>query len=233
MMSVMLLYSLRKRAKWMRGMGQVRYWFRAHMIFGIVGPVVILFHCNFQLGSQNSNIAFFSMLLVATSGVIGRYIYGRIHYGVYGSKMTLQQLLQDDYIARHELSQLFEINPELYEQIKKYDGILQTKTRGIIASFLRLWRLNIQTRHSYCLTRRLLIKSCRQKAVEEVWKQQKIKDTIEKGTVYLKAHFMTVRKLAGLTFFESLFSLWHILHLPLFFMLVVTVIIHIIAVHFF
>ena len=233
MMLVMLFYSLRKRTKWMREWGAIRHWFRVHMILGIIGPVLILFHCNFQLGSQNGNIALFSMLLVAASGIIGRYIYGRIHYGVYGSEATLQQLQQDKLIARYELSRLFEISPQLYEKIKKYDDVLQSESPGLMTSFFQLWRLNIQTRQSYRLARRLLIKSCQQLAVEEGLKRSKIKELINSGTVYLKAHFMTVRKIAGLTFFERLFSLWHILHVPLFFMLIFTAFVHVIAVHMF
>lgn len=231
MMLVMLLYSLRKRVKWMRGWAPIRYWFSIHMMLGIIGPVLILFHCNFQLGSQNSNIALFSMLLVAASGVVGRYLYGRIHFGLYGSKMTLQQLQQDKLIADHGLTQLIEISPILDKKIKKYDEVLENESHGLIQSFFRIWRLHIQTRYSYRVARRALIKACKQLAAEEGWRRKKRKETIYNGTVYLNAHFLTVRKIAEISFFEKLFSLWHILHVPLFWMLIVTATIHILAVH--
>jgi len=47
----------------------------------------------------------------------------------------------------------------------------------------------------------------------------------------LRRHLSQVRKVSHLSFFERLFSLWHILHLPFFFMLVISAIVHIIAVH--
>jgi uncharacterized membrane protein YidH (DUF202 family) len=50
-------------------------WFRLHVILGVAGPVLILFHCNFRLGALNSNVALFSMGAVVASGVIGRYLY--------------------------------------------------------------------------------------------------------------------------------------------------------------
>lgn len=231
MMLVMLLYSLRKRVKWMREWGPIRYWFSIHMMLGIMGPVLILFHCNFQLGSQNSNIALFSMLLVAASGIVGRYLYGRIHFGLYGKVMTLQQLKEDKLIARHELSRLFEISPQLDKKVKKYDHIVHGESEGLLKSFIRIWGLHIQTRHSYHVARRALIKACKQLAAEEGWQRKKIKQTVYNGTVYLNAHFLTVRKIAEISFFEKLFSLWHILHVPLFWMLIVTATIHIIAVH--
>ena len=40
-----------------------------------------------------------------------------------------------------------------------------------------------------------------------------------------------VRKTAHLSFFERLFSLWHILHLPFFFMLMISAVVHILAVN--
>ncbi len=58
----------------------------------MVGPVLILFHANFSLGATNSNVALFSMLLVAGSGVVGRYIYTRLHARLEGHEDTLEQL---------------------------------------------------------------------------------------------------------------------------------------------
>ena len=90
-----LAYPLRKRSKSMRRMGSATSWFRLHMILGIVGPILILYHSNFSLGATNSNVALFTLLAVAASGVIGRYFYGRIHRGLYGTHADLTDLLTD------------------------------------------------------------------------------------------------------------------------------------------
>ena len=95
LMLLLLLYPLRKHMRWTRLLGPVRHWFRAHMLMGVIGPVCILYHCNFRLGSMNGNIALFSMLLVALSGLTGRYFYTRIHYGLYGQKADLALLGSD------------------------------------------------------------------------------------------------------------------------------------------
>jgi hypothetical protein len=44
-------------------------------------------------------------------------------------------------------------------------------------------------------------------------------------------HIDSVRRVAELSTYERLFSLWHVLHLPLFFMLLVAGIAHVIAVN--
>jgi len=233
MMLVMLLYSLRKRAKWMRKWGPVRYWFRTHMILGVYGPVLILYHCNFQLGSQNSNIALFSMLVVAASGIVGRYFYGKIHYGLYGNKVTIKQLEQDQLITRFELSRLFEISPELHEKLKKYDNIKTSDSSGLIKSFFNVLSLSFRTRRSYARARQKLKKACRIAAKKDHWDRGEYRKVMANGENYLNAYYTTIRKIAGFAFFERLFSLWHVLHVPLFFMLIITASIHVLAVHWF
>src|SRR5271168_1424255 len=92
MMLLLLVYSARKRYSWLRWMGGIPAWFEFHMVLGVVGPVLILFHANFHTGATNSNVALFSMLLVAGSGVVGRYIYTRLHARFESHEDTLEQL---------------------------------------------------------------------------------------------------------------------------------------------
>ena len=81
-----------KRAPWLRWMGGVPVWFDIHMTLGLVGPVLVLFHANFSLGATNSNVALICMLVVAGSGVIGRYMYTRLHAHMDGKEVTFEQL---------------------------------------------------------------------------------------------------------------------------------------------
>jgi len=57
MMVLLLVYSARKRVSWLRWLGGIPAWFEFHMVLGIVGPILVLFHCNFSLGATNSNVA--------------------------------------------------------------------------------------------------------------------------------------------------------------------------------
>ena len=56
MMLLLLFYPLRKRFRILRHLGKIPDWFRLHMVLGILGPTLILFHGNFKLGSLNSNV---------------------------------------------------------------------------------------------------------------------------------------------------------------------------------
>ena len=73
MMLLLLIYPLKKRFPQSKLLFfSTRNWFRIHMMLGIVGPLLVLFHCNFSLGSTNSNITLASMILMVSSGLFGR-----------------------------------------------------------------------------------------------------------------------------------------------------------------
>src|SRR5262245_13252078 len=91
-MLLLLGYPLRKRLPTLKALGSVTSWFRLHMMLGVIGPALILLHANFKLGSLNSNVALLAMLTVASSGLVGRYLYGRIHQGLYGRRAHIAEL---------------------------------------------------------------------------------------------------------------------------------------------
>ncbi len=95
LMLILLLYPLRKRLRFMSGWLNLKSWFQLHMLLGVLGPLCILLHSNFRLGSTNSTVALVCMLLVAGSGLVGRYLYGKFHFGLYGQQVGLQQIKTD------------------------------------------------------------------------------------------------------------------------------------------
>src|SRR5512139_1944304 len=88
-MLTLFLYPLRKRVGFMRNMGVLPAWFKWHMVFGILGPALIMFHSTFHIGSVNAGVALICMLLVSGSGIFGRFFYTKIHHGLYGRQASL------------------------------------------------------------------------------------------------------------------------------------------------
>ena len=67
LMLILFLYPLRKHVRWLHAAGPLREWLNFHMLLGICGPLCILFHAQFQIGSVNAAVAMTSMLVVAAS----------------------------------------------------------------------------------------------------------------------------------------------------------------------
>ncbi|HJV61433.1 MAG TPA: hypothetical protein VJ743_10850, partial [Albitalea sp.] len=73
-MLLLFSYPLRKYVRVLHRWGQVKWWFWVHMALGITGPLLILVHSTFRVGSLNAAVALYSMLIVALSGIVGRFI---------------------------------------------------------------------------------------------------------------------------------------------------------------
>ena len=230
LMALLLLYPLRKRLRFMQRWGSVRYWFSTHMLFGIIGPVLILYHSNFHLGATNSNVAMFCMLLVASSGLVGRYFYTRIHFGLYGQRATLDELRKDLHATRQNLGMHNKLSPRIIEHMKGYERIM-LKKRFYLLHLVMLPVLYVRARRQLSRLRQELKKELRILAKQHKWNRKMMKAQMGETLYLLREYIQCVRKTGQLTLYARLFSLWHILHFPLFIMLVIAGIIHVIAVH--
>lgn len=231
LMLLLFLYSARKRIPWLKLMGPTAGWFRYHMVLGVLGPLCILYHANFGLGATNSNIALFSMLTVAGSGLIGRYIYARIHHGLYGSKLSLGELRKGAESLRAN-GGAFTFLPELV-------GRLESAERRLLASsgkmpLLGIAKLMATAAVSFAERQRLhgyVRRSLREAAAQSKTVAAQRKRLRRTAFLYIDRRLAATRRVASFEAYERLFSLWHALHLPLIFLMLVAGTVHVIAVH--
>jgi len=219
-MLLLLLYSLRKRARATRDLGPLRVWFEVHMVLGLVGPTAILFHSNFRFGSTNSTVALIAMLLVAGSGIAGRFIYTRIHVGLLGQRATASSMREGIGERRRLLGNILAESPEVADELSTYEQASLQPTRsflGAASSFVLLGHRERRTR------RRV------KRAVRRTFSASLARNVRPDLDAYLKA----VRRAAELRTYELLFSTWHALHLPLCVLLFGCAAAHVLAVHFY
>ena len=231
LMLLLLLYPLRKKIRGLQRLGPVKYWFRTHMIFGVIGPVCVIFHANYHLGSLNSNVALFCMLLVASSGLVGRYFYKKIHFGLYGGKATLKELGQATQISRGELSTAVQLNTRLQAMLQKIEQAALLKQKGILSSALHVVSFAVLSRSYHFRLRRIMKRALQREAKRQNWQRRELRRHYRELRHQLKSYLAVTRKVAELSFYERLFSLWHVLHLPLFLMMIISGVIHVYAVH--
>ena len=198
---------------------------------GIVGPVCILFHCNFQLGSINGNVALFSMLLVAGSGLVGRYFYTKVHYGLYGSKADLVNLGSDTVLAKAELKPVFDVVPEMKTRLQRLEDAAVLTQGGFLSCLAKMLVINMRSRWCWVVSVVELRRFFKSAYQQDKLTQEPCRYYYRKTRYFLSIYMYTVRKVAGFLVFERLLSMWHILHLPLFVMLLITGIVHVYAVH--
>lgn len=230
LMLLLLLYPMRKKSRFMRSWGHIKHWFKAHMIMGVLGPVFILFHANFSLGSANSSMALISMSIVAASGLVGRFFYTKIHYGLYGRHANLEELKQHLNISKGKLGEKLRLGESLGKALHRYENLC-LKEQGVIISILRLPVVMLLSRITYFKvvlhTNKLIKRYARKKDIPG-GEYRKLK---KQAKQLIKLYIQNVKQISGFSAYVKLFSIWHYLHYPLFLMLVVTGILHVIVVH--
>ena len=208
MMALLLMYPLRKRFRFLGLLGQTKYWFRLHMIFGLLGP-----------------------LLVAGSGIIGRHFYAGIHRGLYGRKTSLRELQKDLADAIEKSHGLARIMPRLVARLDALTTDLQDDavrhTIGIRRSLK--WTFT----HSF-VRLSLLWTANRELRVAAIASPVIARDRkrIRRAAAHYIREFTELSgRVAQFSLYERMFALWHILHMPTFFLMVLSAVVHVIAVH--
>ena len=85
------LYPLRKHWTWLSRIGSSRHWLDIHVLLGLSAPFVIALHSSFKFHGF-AGIAFWIMLSVSLSGVVGRYLYGQIPRRVSAAEISRKEL---------------------------------------------------------------------------------------------------------------------------------------------
>ena len=218
MMIILLAYPLRKRTRpRSRAVGSVGFWFRFHMLLGLLGPLAILYHSRFTFGALNSAVALGAMIVVTGSGLIGRFFYSRIHRGYSDRKLEIRSLKQemDSLLGNLEAAGLS--RAEMLERLHSFEDRAVAAGGSFWSSARAVVSLGIATRLAEHALRRALPRT----GEHDAW--------VMRST--LSQYFEAARRAAEFAFYDRLLRLWHLLHLPLFILLVAAAILHIVAVH--
>jgi hypothetical protein len=212
LMLVPFLYMIRKRfARWTWA-GSLKTWLEVHLFCGIVGPVLVTFHTSFKFNGIVS-AAYWSMVLVTLSGFIGRYLYVRIPKTLRGTELTRAELDEradtlladlrsaaghDRWLAHVEALERAVVPGS--DRKRSFVGLLF----GEVGLRVRLWSLARRLRFSGLTAAR----------------QAELMNLVTERTLLL-------RRIAYLQKTKTAFGLWHVFHVPLVYLLLVIVTLHV------
>jgi hypothetical protein len=228
-MALLLLYPLRKRVHFMHRAGELRQWFKLHMFLGIAGPVLVIYHSTLRVGSLNAAIAFYSMLIVAGSGIIGRFIYTKIHHGLYGRQATLRERQERLGLSGESLKSKFHFAPRIEQRLKALEAYAADEPGFLGVG--RLVAVTVRVRWVYWMSMRDVRGLLARAAVQRDWEPREQVRRIRIARRVLKGYLRELQEVAQFRSYERLFSLWHVLHIPFVFMLVLSAIVHVVYVH--
>jgi hypothetical protein len=203
------------------------------MLLGVLGPVLVMWHANFKLGSINCSVALITMLVVTGSGVVGRFLHRKINIGLYGRKAQAQEVVADADELRGFLGTDGPVADGMVAQLNAFSQVATSGPRGALAAFLLLplinWRGSIVRMRLIARARHVIsVEGKRRGRSQRVQRQQ-----LDGVTDFVTQHVGAARRAAAFAVYERLFRLWHVFHLPLFFLLVIVAVVHVYASHFF
>ena len=205
-----LPYALRKRWTRLSRLGTVRGWLETHIFFGVVGPVLVTFHTSFKFNGLIS-VAYWLMVLVWTSGFVGRYLYVRIPKTMRGVELSRAEVTEHLESIRARLAFLPDAARHELERFERAMTPSGNRHPGAIDLFVGEFVARLRL---VFLRRRL-----HRIRVDEELIAALVSLAVERASL--------TRRLAHLERTKRLFDLWHVFHRPLVFGLFAIVAVHV------
>ena len=231
MMLLLFTYPLRKHFNFARNWGRVKWWFLVHMLLGIGGPLLILLHSTFRVGSLNAAVALYSMIAVAVSGVIGRFIYARVNRGLNAEQISLRDLKTMAGLQKEDARSRLSFAPTVQIQLVVFEDA-QIRSPARWSTYLRqVFWLPIQQwlvyRRCTAEVHEVLLELSRR----QCWLKQDLLKREVHTRKLIRRYLNAVTRVAQFRAYERLFSLWHVAHIPFVYLLVISAVVHVVAVH--
>ena len=197
------MYILAKRYGFLERFIRLKYLLEFHIFLCTLGPVLILFHTTFKFGGIVS-IAFWSMVAVVLSGVIGRFIYIQIPRTIEGRELSLEEVQSEQESVQELLRKQLNQHERILEQYNSVKGNIYNGLKGY---FLKKQKLNA------------FAKTLKNEGFD--------KARVRELRVGLNKEIVLQTRIRRLELMQKLFRYWHVAHMPFALIMLIIVIIHI------
>lgn len=226
MMVAVFLYPLRKHVRLLDRLGATRWWLWGHIALGLTGPWLILVHAGFHIRSLNAGVALWSMVIVVLSGVVGRFLHARVHRGLRGERTTLDDLRRHAGLVEAESVGHLGFAPRVAEALRAFERRELASPSHALDMIRRVLWLPVRQARLAWRCRRLLHAATLHEADPK--RRQMLRRA---GFRLIDQYLVAVVRVSQYAAYERIFALWHVAHVPFVVMLVVSAVVHVIAVH--
>ncbi len=213
------LYSSRKRVKTMRGRGPMRTWLNLHIYLCLAGPFLVALHTAGKLRGLGV-YSFWSMVVVAASGIIGRWLYQQFPRTMQGEAMSLEEIRTEQAELHARLVSEFGLAPQLLEAVDQATARSVQRIRGLA----RLGLLAIPLLFLDDLVRPIRMVGLRRRL-----RLGRRLARRERRAMFrlIRQQTAIARRLAFLDTFRRVFTYWHVIHLAFFAAMLVLLFLHV------
>lgn len=225
MFGVLFLYPLRKRWKWLSGIGSTRRWLNFHILFGITTPCIVTFHTAFRFHGL-AGLAYWTMIAVALSGFVGRYVYAKIPRSLNSVALTMADLEAQTAALAGRLQQQAVFRPEDFAPLLDVPSPKAIRAMNWVRTLWTMLRMDVERTAQLARMRRRVLNRRQRLATLGGLLPSHNRDV--EAIVSLVRRQSRLRAAAAfLDRTERIFHLWHVVHRPFSISFVALIAVHI------
>jgi hypothetical protein len=171
------------------------------------------------------------MIIVALSGVVGRFIYARVHRGLRGEQVGFKELQSRAKFDQDDARSRLAFAPKVESLLRNFEEVELKAPANWLTYFRQAFWLPLKMWLVYWRCVNGIHKPIRRLAAHGKWSKQDLIRRERASRKLARRYLTAVVRVAQYTAYERLFSLWHVAHVPFVYLLVISAIVHVIAVH--
>jgi hypothetical protein len=222
-MLLMHVYSLRRRVHALAGYGRLSAWLHLHIFLGLQGALLVVVHAQHLHTLWNmSGLSLLFTLIVVASGTFGRWLYAFLPKSLAGERLGARDVEKElDALGPIVTSSPVAARPEVAAALQAVATHAPLPPSTTLGAILR------EDLHARRARRDLdaALASARAGATDGA--SDGDQSALDEFAAAARRRAMLVRRLTTLTAAERLFRNWHVLHRPLAYILLGTVILHV------
>ncbi|MGB9467473.1 MAG: hypothetical protein WBR10_20360 [Candidatus Acidiferrum sp.] len=213
MFLLIYLYPLRKKWAWLGKQGSSRHWLNFHVLLGLSAPIVITLHSSFKF-SGVAGVAYWLMILVSLSGIVGRYIYAQIPRSLNFAELSFKEAQEKSAELGAQLQALGILTQKDIASLVRLPNLQQAERMLLVTALVkmilfdttfpfRVWRLRQKMLWSH--TRNIF-------AIAGFRRTKNV--SLERAIDLARQQTLVSKKILFLSKSQKMFQLWHVIHRP-------------------
>jgi hypothetical protein len=225
MFAILFLYPLRKRWRWLGTLGISRRWLNFHILFGIATPLVVTFHTSFKWHGL-AGLAYWTMVVVALSGFVGRYVYAKIPRSLRSVKLTMEELDAETAVLASRLGEQDLFRSDDFFPLLDVPAAHEISGMNLVALLAVMLRKDLARPFQVSrLRRRVLNRTQRIATLGGLLRSHNRQ--LEEVVACVRGQSRLRATAAFLDRTERIFHLWHVIHRPFSISFLALIVVHI------
>ena len=225
MFLTIFLYPLRKRWAWLGRQGSARHWLDYHVLLGIWAPFVIAFHSSFKFRGF-AGMAFWIMLAVSLSGVIGRYLYAQIPRSLSAAEISHKELQERQEMLTMQLKQQRLLHESDLRSLLRLPSVERVAKLPMLVALVLMMALDVMRVFQIAKLRRHALSFGEKLSTLGGFLRTRNRE-LEHAIGLAREEAASAKRILFLDRAQQVFHLWHVVHKPFSYSFAVLALIHI------